>query len=184
MYCVVTILKRSGAYLRLFDAALPQAAALWYIKSIKFCSKIPMKNLIFQLLIFIFVWWSLESLSQSSMFFDVILHYDTNFNLQFQIIDFALTRNSQSSDFLRSAHNLKKSSTWFWRLLSKEISWFAKTMRKIFSNYVRFSKSPNFTEYMGKSSGCFLSLVLLLISNLTNELRLHQILGTCSLHYF
>ena len=113
MYCVVTILKRSGAYLRLFDAALPQAAALWYIKSIKFCSKIPMKNLIFQLLIFIFVWWSLESLSQSSMFFDVILHYDTNFNLQFQIIDFALTRNSQSSDFLRSAHNLKKSSTWF-----------------------------------------------------------------------
>ena len=24
------------------------------------------------------------------------------------------------------------------------------TMRKIFSNYVRFSKSPNFTEYMGK----------------------------------
>ena len=33
----------------------------------------------------------------------------------------------------------KKSSSWFWRLQSK-------TIRKIFSNFVCFSESPNFTE--------------------------------------
>ena len=47
----------------------------------------------------------------------------------------AVFRNKQD----RSTHNLKKSSSWFWR-------WFVKTMRKIFSNYVCFSKSPNFNE--------------------------------------
>ena len=52
---------------------------------------------------------------------------------------------AKSSDFLRSTHNLKKI---FLMVLTftKSISWFVKTMRKIFSNLVCFSESLNFKD--------------------------------------
>ena len=50
----------------------------------------------------------------------------------------------QSSDFLRSTHNLKKYSWWFWCLLSKSAD-LSKPRRRFFSNFVCFSESPNFT---------------------------------------
>ena len=45
------------------------------------------------------------------------------------------------SDFFTSTHNLKKI---FLTVLTFTISWFVKSMRKIFSNFVCISESPNF----------------------------------------
>ena len=43
---------------------------------------------------------------------------------------------------MRSTDSLKKSSSWFWRLIWSKL--FVKTIRNIFSNFVCFSESPNF----------------------------------------
>ena len=44
---------------------------------------------------------------------------------------------------MRSTHNLKKSSSWFWCLLSKSAD-LSKNIRKFFSNFMCFSVSLNF----------------------------------------
>ena len=50
---------------------------------------------------------------------------------------------------MKSTHNLKKSALWFWPVLTftKWISWFVKTIKQIFSNFVCFSENPNFTDF-------------------------------------